>query len=416
MLSRHSFPHLLRVSGNVARLGLRKSNPWYLWVSFEDRFGHTHKIESSRTHLDATIAWICRAQDCYSHGGVAAGYSFIEGWLHPYPETTGYIIPTFYDYADLTGREEYRTRARRMADWEVEIQLPGGGVQGGHFFGMDRDRPPVVFNTGQVILGWTRAFRETEDERYLIAACRAGDWLISVQSPDGAWRHDGPVVETNVHAYDARTAWSLLEIEALTDDGRYAEAAHRNLGWTLAQQRANGWFDNNSFSPDVPPPTHSIAYVMEGMVESERLTGRSDYLNAALETATRLATIFESRDFMPGEFDGDWETRADYSCLTGNVQIAGVWLQLYRKTGIERFLNGAVKLNNYVKSTQNLKTRHPGICGGVKGSHPISGFYMQYSYPNWAAKFLADSLMLEESLRGGGKEAEAESPVHQGVH
>jgi uncharacterized protein YyaL (SSP411 family) len=258
----------------------------------------------------------------------------------------------------------------------------------------------VVFNTGQVILGWMRAYTETKDERYLIAAKRAGDWLISVQSKDGAWRHEGPVVETNVHAYDARTAWSLLEIDALAKDGRYTEAAHKNLKWTLAQEQDNGWFKNNSFHPDYPPPTHSIAYVMEGLIEGERLTGERQYLEGALVTAEKLLSIFESRDFMPGEFNSKWDTNATYSCLTGDVQISGVWLRLFKKNRNPRFLENAIKLNNYVKSTQNIFSRHPGICGGVKGSYPITGFYMQYVYPNWAAKFLADSLMLEAELTG----------------
>ena len=99
----------------------------------------------------------------------------------------------------------------------------------------------MVFNTGQVILGWCRTYSETGDARYLSAARRAGDWLLSVQSEDGAWRLPGPEVETLVHAYDARTAWSLLEIDALAKNETYAAAAKRNLDWTLAQQHENGW-------------------------------------------------------------------------------------------------------------------------------------------------------------------------------
>ena len=34
----------------------------------------------------------------------------------------------------------------------------------------------------------------------------------------------------------------------------------------------------------------------------------------------------------------------------------------------------------------------------MKGSHPINGGYMTYRYPNWAAKFFMDGLMLEQNL------------------
>jgi hypothetical protein len=399
---------LLQIGTNLARLGLRKTNPWFVYISMQDQRGRMRKVESSRKHLDGIIKWICRAQDRCQGGGVSAGYSFIEGWQPPYPETTGYIIPTFYDYAQSVGETELqrdlRARAQRMADWEIEIQLPSGAVQGGHYEGPESERYPVVFNTGQVILGWCRAFRETSDERYYSAARRAGDWLISVQLPDGSWRQEGPVVDTIVHAYDVRTAWSLLEVEQLAGEvndpqrGRYGEAALNNIGWTLGQQRDNGWFENNAFLPRIPPPTHSIAYVMEGLIESERLTGEKVFLHAALRTAEKLLAFFEREGFMAGEFDTSWRPTNSYSCLTGNAQIAGVWMRLYEKTKEMRFLNAAIDLNNFVKSSQDLYSLHPGVRGGVKGSQPLYGRYMKYTYPNWAAKFLADSLMLEEKL------------------
>jgi hypothetical protein len=83
----------------------------------------------TRAHLKATIRWLCRAQDRCGGQGVSAAYSLARGWESPYPETTGYIIPTFYDYAMMTGQEEFRDRARRMADWEIAVQLPSGAVQ-----------------------------------------------------------------------------------------------------------------------------------------------------------------------------------------------------------------------------------------------------------------------------------------------
>jgi len=46
-------------------------------------------------HLDATMLWLCRAQDAAKGGGVARGYTLKyqstykkSGWLPPYPETT----------------------------------------------------------------------------------------------------------------------------------------------------------------------------------------------------------------------------------------------------------------------------------------------------------------------------------------
>jgi hypothetical protein len=350
----------------------------------------------TRAHLKATIRWLCRAQDRCGGQGVSAAYSLVRGWEPPYPETTGYIIPTFYDYAMMTGQEEFCDRARRMADWEISVQLPSGAVVAGYLRKKNEGQRAAVFNTGQVILGFCRAFAETRDERYLTAAKRAGDWLLSVQGSDGTWILDTPIVQTTEHTYDVRTAWSLLELHACVGESKYADAAVRNLEWSLAQQHEDGWFANNAFSPKVFPYTHNISYVMEGFFESWRLTHDSRYLKATQKTAERLLRIFELRRFMPGEFDAGWKTKASYSCLTGNAQIAGVWLRLFQEGQDVRFLNAALKLNDSVKACQSLSDIHPAVRGGVKGSQPFGGGYTPHTFVNWGAKFLADSLMLEE--------------------
>src|SRR3546814_14043228 len=102
-----------------------------------------------------------------------------------YPETTGFIIPTFYRYWHLTGRDDIRARAVRMADWECAVQHPSGGVLAGAL----GDSPePTVFNTGQVLFGWVRAFEAEGTERYREAALRAATWLCAVQDAAARWR------------------------------------------------------------------------------------------------------------------------------------------------------------------------------------------------------------------------------------
>lgn len=389
---------LSKLSGGA----LRSLNPSVANLWLRDAAGVRRKPSATRIHLDETIKWLCRAQDNSKNGGVSGGYSIVDGWLAAYPETTGYIIPTFYDYAEFTGREDLRERARALADWEIAVQMSNGAVQAGLFRGKNAEQKPAVFNTGQVILGWCRACAETGDEKYLAAAKRAGDWLIENQAADGAWRVASSETETSVHAYDARTAWSLLEIYALAGEEKYLESARRKLDWVLAQQCANGWFAENAFFTSADkwtiPPTHTIAYVMEGLQEAFRLTNDTRYFEAMLKCAEKLLRIFELKKFMAGEFDEKWKSDAKYSCLTGNAQIAGVWLKIFQTNGDTRFLNAALKLNDYTKSAQNIRSPHGGIRGGIKGSQPIFGRYTPFIYINWGAKFFADTLLLEEKI------------------
>jgi len=159
-------------------------------VVFGDLFHISNKIYNTSEHLNAVMKWLCFAQDVTESGGVSVGYSFSKGWLPAYPETTGYIISTFFNYAYYSSNLEYRKRAIQMCDWESRNQLSNGAVMSGGWEekSQEKDKQPAVFNTGQVILGWCRGYRETKNKPYLNCAKEAGDWLVEIQDEDGAWR------------------------------------------------------------------------------------------------------------------------------------------------------------------------------------------------------------------------------------
>jgi uncharacterized protein YyaL (SSP411 family) len=344
-------------------------------------------------HIDAVMTWLCRAHDANHDGGIAGRYRLDKGWTASYPETTGYSIPTFFDYHRLTGDSEHRDRALRMADWLVSIQMPDGAFQGGH---IDAPPKPVVFNTAQIMKGLVRSYQETRQERYLQAASRAGDWLVGVQDPDGAWRRC--TYRSTPTVYHTTAAWPLLILHQVTQDDRHLECAVRHLDWARSHQQANGWFSRWAFDEESMPFTHSIAYTVRGFLESGLLLKRQDYLDAATSVADVLLRRFEVNRFLAGQYDEHWKPAADYSCLTGNVQMSIVWLKLFDSTGDPRYLNAALKIDDAVKATQDLRSDNPGIRGGIKGSQPIWGDYVRYGYPNWAAKYFADALMLEDRM------------------
>src|SRR5208283_5131651 len=112
-----------------------------------------------QSHLNAIYAWLCAAQDATPDNGVSAWYTLIDGWMPSYPETTGYIIPTLFDYSRYCNDLTARSRAIAMATWEVDVQLSNGAIRGGHLGYQPPE--PAVFNTGQVIFGWVAAYGET---------------------------------------------------------------------------------------------------------------------------------------------------------------------------------------------------------------------------------------------------------------
>jgi len=357
------------------------------------------ELRDHQMHLEAAIQWLKHAQDMTSDDGVSQTYLVrSHRWAPSYPETTGYIIPTFYDYWKLSGDSDCRDRAIRMTDWECDIQLPDGGVLAGALGDSDQ---PTIFNTGQVLFGWVRAFQEENEERYREAAAKAANWLCNAQDDDGCWRQFGsPLTTRNINLYNTRSAWGLAEVHRITEEKRFLDAAVRNLEWALAQQQDNGWFPHNCLQDDTQPFVHTIAYAMRGFLEIGDYAKREDLLAAAVKVGDAVLQALPENGFLPGRFDANWQPTVRWSCLTGNAQIAINWGRLYQITGEPRFRDAVPRINRFTKSTQKLNGIQNEL-GGIKGSHPINGGYHPWQYPNWAAKFFADALMMEEEISGG---------------
>ena len=181
-------------------------------------------------------------------------------------------------------------------------------------------------------------------------------------------------------------------------NGRYAEAALKNVRWALTFQQRNGWFQNCCLSDPLRPLTHTIGYALRGIVEAYISTGQNDLLEACLRTANGLIGAIRQDGFLPGRLDAHWRGTVRWVCLTGSVQIAYCLLILFEQTGELKYLEAAYGLNGYVRRTISIDGS-PDVRGAVKGAFPVSGNYCSYEYPNWACKFFIDSNLLEEDIR-----------------
>jgi hypothetical protein len=397
------------VIGNLRALGKKLVRRWQLRdlphsarsQVLKDQQGLPQSAPSIEQCIAAGMDWLCLAQDKSRLGdaGVARVYSLVDGWSASYPETTGYIIPTFLHLAKCYERDDWKDRAHRMLAWLKHIQMPNGAFQGGQI-----DSAPVVpvaFNTGQILLGL--AAGDLAFGGYRQCVITAADWLVSVQDEDGAWRNgSSPFALPGAYTYSTHIGWGLLEAARVTGEARYAEAALKNARWVLGLQKANGWLPNCCLSSPNEPLTHTIGYALRGLLEAYRYNPTADLLRGITKLAIGVLSAQAEDGSLPGQLRSDWSSAATWCCLTGNVQIAYNWFLLYQITNEQRYLDAGRLANLYVRRTIALEGA-PALIGAVRGSFPVNGEYCRFQYPNWAAKFMVDSLVLEQDINAGLK-------------
>lgn len=345
--------------------------------------------------LIMTADWIKLAYAKSNDGGISKGYSVLRGhWSPSYPETTGYTITSLLNLAAWLNKPEIEELAISLANYLLDTATSEGGVA--HWQAGEKPYP-IVFDTGQVMFGWLAAFEATRDERYLQAAIRAGDWLVSIQDKSGSWKkyqHLG--VEKVI---DTRVAWALLRLYQHTQNNIFRQTAINNLDWAIEQQDTDGWFRHCAFRVEDDPFTHTLAYTAEGLFECGQILQEERYIWASQLTADALLDRQYDDGRLASTYGSGWRETSRSSCLTGNCQMARLWLCLYKVRGNEAYRTAATKAITFVARTQNAQTNNPAIRGGIAGSYPIYGIYERFSYPNWAAKFYIDALLALESTK-----------------
>jgi hypothetical protein len=362
--------------------------------TFEQRHLYSYATTTIPTPhtLRSVVDWILRAQR--PDGGIAAYYSLLTGYSDSYPEVTGYIIPTLYDFGRAAGDATVRLAAERATEWLLSLQMPSGAFPGGLHRGdaFDADALPSVFNTGQILQGLVRAYTETRSTEILERAVAAGDWLAAIQQPDGSWA-GATAYQGAAHTYYSMVSWSLAQLADVSRDSHHATAADKNIDWVLTHVQPSGWIDGINLRGH-PAYLHFIAYVIQGILECGILRRRDDAVHAAAKSAWVLLRKFETHKRLLGVYEPDFKNGQKFSCLTGNAQMSCVWLRLYEVTGDLRYFNAALKMNEMLKRSLPANGNR-GVVGGVAGSYPIWGAYQPMRFISWGCKFLADALLLE---------------------
>lgn len=306
------------------------------------------RIGKSRTNLEVyekAIRWL------RAHTVEGGGIINNTGLMKPYPEVTGYFIPTLIDWG-------YRNLAASFAGWLCSIQKEDGSWYD------TEDAAPYVFDSAQILKGLIAA-REIvpEADGAILRGC---DWILSNVQEDGRlttptkdeWREDE--CSELIHLYCLSP---LREAARIFGIPRYEEAAKRVLDY-YKREHYEEIMEFGFLS-------HFYAYVMEALLD----LGETEMAKEAME---RVSSLQKPSGAVPAYAGVDWV------CSTGLFQFALVWFKLGEMEKGKRAFEYACRLQNE--------------SGGWYGSYLSEenagevNTYFPVKEISWAVKYFLDAL------------------------
>ena len=262
----------------------------------------------------------------------------------PYPEVTGYLVPTLYAWGAVE-------LARTCTRWLVSTQLAEGAFPA-------PDGVPYSFDTAQVMRGLSAALERGESVEGSLR--RAADWMLGQIAPSGRlatpstelW---GDIANDLIHIY---AAYPLIRAGEMLSQLEYIEAGRRMQSYYIAQPTLTAF---NRLS-------HFHAYAMEALWELGEF-------ELACQGMAEVDKLQRRNGAIPAYPHVEW------TCSTGIAQYAVVWYRLGNRERADRALR-------YLDSIQNKS-------GGFFGSYGKGAKYIPGAEISWAVKYFLDAYHLK---------------------
>lgn len=287
----------------------------------------------------------------------ANGIAVTSRNIIPYPEVTGYYIPTLLTWG-------YREKAINYAKWLCSIQKEDGS-----WYSSD-NAAPYVFDSAQILKGLV-SIQDLypESKNSLLRGC---DWILSNIQDNGrlttptqdAWG-DGTVCSELIHLYCLSP---LVRVSEKYGVQKYKEAAKK----VLEYYKKNCMDEILNFNI----LSHFYAYIMEALVD----LGEIEIAQTAMK---RIEKLQKKNGAIPAYKNVNWV------CSTGIFQFALVWYKLGELEKGNKAFAYACKLQNKTGGWNGSYTNHTLLKYFGK---KYKATYFPRAEISWAVKYFLDAL------------------------
>jgi rhamnogalacturonyl hydrolase YesR len=245
------------------------------------------------------------------------------------------IIYTLLKIYDFDQDERILEGIPKWGDFLLSMQSKDEETYGAFYYSyyLPSGRKQLRFPVGTTALSiftLLDLYERTDDSRYLESAKLGGDWLITMQKPDGimyAYKEfqDGEWVygEKESLLYNGQVLSALSRLYKITGETRYYNAAERITQHFSARVEEEGCYLGDDYRWKNPI---SSAWVAMSLLDFYKINKEDYYKNIILKCSDELLKR-QAKDIDNPLYNGSWY-RA-YS-TSGNGWLAEVMMEMYR--------------------------------------------------------------------------------------
>ena len=293
--------------------------------------------------IDKSVEWI--RKNTVPKSGIVVSHK----QRHPYPEVSGYYIPTLINIGE-------RDLAKQYANYLVTIQNPNGS-----FFGGWGGRE-YVFDTAQIVRGWVSIVDIMPELKEPIR--KACDWLVREAQPSynklyyGWAEHKDKAWAMMLYAL-----WPIKQAnDKLFNDDKITQCIDEMIDLYISEIDIHIRYDGGDYQ------AHYYMYAMEALYDF----GYEDYAKKGLED---ILTYRNKEGWIPGKSYDKW------ICYCGNAQAALLLARMKDQ-----------RAAHLIELLETVQTKS----GGFYGSNDTQ--YFSTEEISWTTKYYVDAVLEKSQL------------------
>lgn len=214
-----------------------------------------------------------------------------------YSEITGYGITTLLYLYRITKNKEFLNRAVLAAEWIIKVAMQECGAVKTRYYYENSDANEIysfdnqisyAFDNGTVLNGMINLYKINKNKRYLDAAVKMAEFLLSMQKKDGLFysTYDAKTGEkynanekwsSTSGSYHAKLSIGMLGVFDITKDSKFKKSSEKICKRSAKFQKKDGRFitlkDTTHFHPHL--------YTVEGLTWTNHFLGKNKFIKSA---------------------------------------------------------------------------------------------------------------------------------------